>query len=225
MKGLQDVNIFIAIVYIRYWYSCTFSVAAPMLDLKLIENLIDYRNINLKLANKMLTVFGRHLWYLSESLVGLAFFDRSIDAKTKRLMITALEKNGDANKFRHANINILTVTVADLNIESFITSRTLTFFESLFTKKPDEANHLDFLEIDPSRWEKNESYLRAEKVAKGMLVVNDAAERAVGLMTRFNEKLTNVETEKQMVLQVVEKHQKMFGYRTTTKEMLLNNNF
>lgn len=202
------MNVFIATVYVQYWFECTLPAAAPKLDLKLIENLIDYRNINKKMANELLRVFGRHLWYLSETLIGLAFFDETIDNKTKRLMIAALKKNGVENNFRKADISMNTVTVADLNIDRFVTSNTRFFFNSLFSKITGEINPLDFLEIDPSRWINKENYLRAKDVVNKMLIVNDVAERAVGLMTRFNGKVTNKETETQMVLQVTEHHQK-----------------
>lgn len=51
-----------------------------------------------------------------------------------------------------------------------------------------------------------------------MLVVNDIAERAIGLMTCFNGRITNVEKEKQIVLQVVEQHQKLFPYSKTLEK-------
>src|SRR6266536_4603892 len=37
---------------------------------------------------------GRHLWYLSEELVGLALFDSRLHHNSKKLMLTAMEEVG-----------------------------------------------------------------------------------------------------------------------------------
>jgi hypothetical protein len=47
-------------------------------------------------------------------------------------------------------------------------------------------------------------YKKAKDVVNSIKVVNDIAERHVGLMSRFNESLTSSEEGKQQLLQVVE---------------------
>jgi len=42
-----------------------------------------------------MTAFGRHLWYLSELLVGFSFFDNDVSVEEKKLMEAALrDKEG-----------------------------------------------------------------------------------------------------------------------------------
>lgn len=218
----------------RYWFECPLSSAAPKNDLQMIMNLIEYRNVNENIAKEVLTVFFRHLWYLSETLIGFAFFDRTIDAKTKRLMVAALKKDGDNANCKQASIEadytwitdtkkcivLESVEVSKLHIDEFVTSKTHSFFDSLFANDSNEEDPKSFLEIDPSRWINNEKYLRAEEKANKLIVVNDAAERAVNLMTRFNEKVTTIEDEKQILLQVVEEHQKRFPYEINKKDII-----
>lgn len=220
MQNLRQLNVFILIVYVRYWFECPIPAAAPKCDLKLIADLIEYRNINEDIANEILQVFDRHLWYLSETLIGFAFFDRSIDVENKRSMKAALQNDGDTSNLRKAHIDMNTVNSDGLNLNRFVSSSTFIFFKSLFPREPDDADCLSFLDIDPSEWLSNARYLRAEEIVNAMKVTNDVAERAVGLITRYNEKITNDETEKQLVLQAVEDHQKLFPYSATKKSMI-----
>lgn len=236
LANLRDMNVFIVTIYMRYWFECPLPSDAPKNDLRMVTNLIEYRNINEKIAEEVLTVLFRHLWYLSETLIGLAFFDRTIDAQTKRLMVAALEKESNNKSCKQASIDakfetyrgnkkciiLDSVNVSKLNIDGFVTSNTKIFFESLFANDSNAEDPNNFLKIDPSRWINNEKYLRAEEIVKKMVVVNDAAERAINLITRFNEKVTTIEDEKQMVLQVVEAHQKLFPYSITKKDIIKN---
>lgn len=92
----------------------------------------------------------------------------------------------------------------------------------MFANDSTEGDFKNFLKIDPNGWITNESYLRAEEVVNKISVVNDTAERAINLITRFNKKVTSSEDEKQMVLQVVEAHQKLFPTRASKKQIMQN---
>lgn len=206
----------------HYWFECTSPSAAPKVDITMIAKLLEYREINGNIANGVLTVLCRHLWYLSETLVGFAFFDRSIDARTKRLMVAALKKKGDDKKCKKASIDVDLVDVSDLRIDKFVTSNTHKFFDTLFASDSNEADLKSFLEIDPSRWINNKNYLRAEEIVGSIKVVNDAAERAVNLITRVNDKGTTIESEKQLYLLAIDEHQKLFPYQATKKDFSTN---
>jgi hypothetical protein len=62
------------------------------------------------------------------------------------------------------------------------------------------------LTINPENWEASPRFLRMKQDIKSITVVNDSAERAMALMTEFNDTLTKNESEKQMLLQVVEEN-------------------
>ena len=47
-----------------------------------------------------------------------------------------------------------------------------------------------FLKTKPKLWFKNPVYLKIREIIKCVPVVNDASERALGLLTEFHDKLT-----------------------------------
>jgi hypothetical protein len=70
--------------------------------------------------------------------------------------------------------------------------------------------NFDFLDVNPSEWEENISYLNAKETLKNLHVVNDTAERGVKLMQDFNGLLTISEEQKEFVLRCVEDHRKQY---------------
>lgn len=95
LRGLQQFNAFTVKCYLKAWYTCMSPTAAPRNDLQLLQDLFAYRAVNKEVACAATKSFMRHLWYLSETLVGLAFFDSGILASEKVLMVAALSKPGN----------------------------------------------------------------------------------------------------------------------------------
>lgn len=97
--------------------------------------------------NKLTT----HLWYLSEKLVGLAFFDPNVTTETKRKMVLNLDRElpeqENENRFTlHEHVNI-----EELQLEYFVSKRTHKFFEITGIKN-------EFLLHDPSEWHNDLNY-------------------------------------------------------------------
>ena len=57
----------------KVWFQAPSSVSAPRNDLHLLKMLEDFPSKEISTAAT--TIFSRHPWYLSETLVGFAFFD------------------------------------------------------------------------------------------------------------------------------------------------------
>ena len=72
----------------------------------------------------------------------------------------------------------------------------------------------DFLSKNPSTWKYDPSYKAGFDKLKNISVVNDVAERGVKLIHDYNNILTNDESEKQYVLQVVAQSRKTFPNAT-----------
>jgi len=87
-KHLSEVCLFVTGVYIKYWFQSPSSAAAPRNDLNLLCTVSAYPNR--KVAEAATTAFGCHLRYLSELLIGFAFFDDDVSIEVKRLMVMAL---------------------------------------------------------------------------------------------------------------------------------------
>lgn len=95
-----------------------------------------------KVAEAASTAFCRHLWYLSEVLVGFSFFDDEVPTDEKRLMVTVLTESNVADKpLKH----ILPVKDSEKKrLHDFDTTSTRQFFTLLDLP-------LDFLSSDPDQ--------------------------------------------------------------------------
>lgn len=161
LATLRDFNLFIVLIYIKYWYISPSGVEAPKNDLQLIKDIISYREINDTIANAALASFKNHLWYVSELLVGFSFFDSHINDEVKKEMVVNLSKKGSKKPLNR--INFVEKNIIKNNIQDFVTSTTLNFFTILKLKT-------DFLKINPMFWKENIDYLEAEQVVKNLKV-------------------------------------------------------
>lgn len=125
LKAITEICVFVVIIYVRYWFQAPVASSAPRIDLWLLKELNGFEKINKAIAKKALTKFLGHLWYLSEELVALAFFDNEISIEIKQNMVTAL--NEDASDYSPKRINLNASHIGELNIEDFVTSNTLRF--------------------------------------------------------------------------------------------------
>jgi len=203
---LKEVSLFVTAIYIKYWFESPVSTAAPRNDLALLCTLSSYQNKEVAKAATM--AFNRHLWYLSELLVGFGFFDDDVTIEEKRLMVVALKENEGSKEVKKP-LNRITpfLEPATKSLHDFITTSTIRFFKILGLSE-------DFLQHDPSEWEHKEHYRRNKEIAQSVKVVNDLAERGVALVQEFNSSLTRNEEQKQYLLQVIEDHRKKFAAPT-----------
>lgn len=193
----MDFNIFVVKVYTQNWFTCTIAANAPGNDLRLIEALYDYRKINARIADEVSNVFSLHLWYLSNRLIGLSFFDERIDIATRIKMVRALKKPADdSNDIKNVtlDLNRKKIVLTDL-----INKNTMAFFKILSGN-----DTIPFLNKDPSTWKNDEFFNKMAAIVKDLAVVNDNAERAVGLAKRLNNKFSKDPVRHNEVIQVVE---------------------
>ena len=180
---------------------------APVNDLLFIKQVTVYSNAIIKKA--ALTAFSRHLWYLSEIMVGLSFFDPKVDPDHKVLMLKAMqEREGSEVPLNRLDAN---GKYDERQLCNFVTKNTKLFFSIL-------GLPISFLEISPKIWAENVDFKDAEQIVWSLKVVNDTAERGVKLITDYNNILTKNEDQKQFLLQVVREHRKLFpdSKRSTT---------
>ena len=69
------------------------AVKAPNEDLKLLQALQQYKSVNKTISKATFQKMSRHLWYLPEELVALAFFDDSVSLEEKSHMLLAMTNN------------------------------------------------------------------------------------------------------------------------------------
>lgn len=202
VSGIKRVVVFLVSTYVTAWFKAPSPTAAPAQDLALLKALMAYPDKPVSKATA--TTFGRHLWYLSERLVALSFFDDEVTLPTKRDMLKSLEEaEGSEDPPRKANVDLNSAYVANKTLSSFVTTASASFFKIL-------GLDTHFLATDPDLWAQDPGYVAAARSVSALLVTNDFAERGVALMQQFNLALTKNEDQRQYLLQVVEAHRKKF---------------
>ena len=201
LDGIERFVTFVVTLYIPYWFTTPFAASAPSNDLKFLQDLVTYDDSSISSAAA--NAFSRHLWYLSEELIGLSFFDTSHDSATKRKMLAALQKEGSQKPEKKKSLQLNEVTICAMTIPDFITCNTRRFFTSI-------GSSGEFLNVDPSTWNTNVNFMEALQRAKSLKVTNDFAERGVALMQNYIPFLTKDEEQRQFIFQVIEDHRRRF---------------
>lgn len=201
-KSLRDISLFATLLYTAAWISCPNPITAPSNDLRLLKSLLKYKEVNEVISAAATKALSRHLWYVSEEMVALAFFDPNIDHGIKRKMVMALRNPGPNEPPKRIKLPMNSIRSKDLG--DFVTVNTLNFFEIL------ELNSKFLTEVDPEQWEENEDFRKAKQCAQSLRVVNDIAERGVKLIQDFNSSITKNEEQKQYLLHVVSEHRARF---------------
>lgn len=194
---VRELSVFILKVYITPWFTAQCAALAPLNDLKLLQNLDNYKIYNVEVSKAAVKSFKGHLWYLSEMLVTLALFDDRVSNDEKIKMIAALEKPGSNKPPRR--IIVAPSDVQHKVLSNFVTNNSRQILMDL-------GIDLQFLRENPSTWGERGDFKSAKKSVSCLKIVNDAAERGIALATSYNAILTNQEDQKQYLLQVVEKH-------------------
>lgn len=199
-KGMDDIRrflVFILKVYLEHWFMANQAVSAPRNDLRLLKKLNELLEIIPLTAQATIAKMKKHLWYVSEVLIALAFFDPDVPNEIKRRMVGNLERDlpfqRNQNRFELEEVNI-----AELQLHDFVSTQTRTFFE--MTKIED-----DFLALDPSDWQNHIGFNNGRETISNLAVVNDAAERAIALFQNVEQRATT-DVRKTRILQVVEDH-------------------
>lgn len=202
--GMKRFAAFVVTTYVQYWFLAQLPTAAPRSDLCLMKKLVAYEDQQISKAT--VKAFSRHQWYLSETLVPLAFFDDEISLLVKREMIKSLKKKGTDNPPKRIGVDNQQLTEPEImqqTMANFVNNSSLQFFQILGLPTA-------FLEVDPEEWKDRDDFQRAKSVVLNLRVVNDIAERGVALMQTYNNILAKNEDQKQYILQVVEEHRKKF---------------
>ena len=96
-------------------------------------------------------------------------------------------------------------------LEKFVTSRSRILFDHLGVEGT-------LFEKHPSTWKDDNEYKIAVKRAQSLKVVNDAAERGIALIQKYNDS-TKCEEQKKLLLQLVHHHRQLMP-KKTKKELM-----
>jgi len=192
-RGLLCLNIFLAKIYIKFWFSASVASIAPRNDLQLLQLLSSYpdRDISAHTSRKI----AGQLWYLSEYLILLSLFD--VDSGTKRAIVKASEeKVGEKDPPKRVLVDI--ATAQQKTLVDFVSKSSTKLFSML------NLPH-GFLAHDPDSWSTRDDFKAAEAVVKTLAVTNDHAERGVALIQDAAQSgRFRCEEQLQYALQVIE---------------------
>ena len=170
--------IFVLLVYIPWWISCTSPVDAPMNDLMFLQQLQSYPDNVISISGSK--VFKNHLWYITEELVPLAFFSKGLsdtikgDTAARSQMFTALKRFEKRRGAGYGKPCFPAEISSSTSLKDLIGPDSLGFFRILGIDP-------SFLATPVENWKGNLQYQQAEKTVKHLRVVNDSAERGVKL--------------------------------------------
>ncbi|XP_057336568.1 uncharacterized protein LOC130675093 [Microplitis mediator] len=204
VSQLRVICLFIVKIYAISWYSYPNPLKAPYQDLQFLQQLVKFKSINPKVSQVATKKFTGHLWYLSEELASLSFFDDSISLETKLKMVQAIKNKESLADNKRIKISEKDLDlICDREMSDFITKKSTTLFQQF--ELP-----MDFLDLTPSEWQNDPNYIHCLEILRTIKVVNDIAERGVALIKEFNEFATKDEEQKQYLLRIVHEHRKLY---------------
>ncbi|KAK3917999.1 Divinyl chlorophyllide a 8-vinyl-reductase, chloroplastic [Frankliniella fusca] len=200
-----EVSMYAVIAHLKPWFEANIPSRAPSIDLELVKK-FEFELSRHKKNDARKTLwrtagyrFLAHLWYLSPELVSLALFDDNGSDEDKAKIVSAMDIPTDTSDLPHkAFIAKLDKSVQNLQLCDFANEGS----KLLFTKLGVEP---DFLKKPPQDWKDDPSYQSLCALVNNLPLVNDAAERGVGLAAKFNNVLTKSESQKQGLYLVVAK--------------------
>jgi hypothetical protein len=140
----------------------------------------------------------------------LALFDTNVLNETKTQIVLAFA-------FKDPNPNNLKQHKSRIEhppdcLSYFASKASMTFFDILKIVPT-------FLSKTPENWQDDESYQQINEAIDGLVVINDAAERAVALIKMFCRGRTKCEMQLQNLIQSVDESRKM--HKSTNKSSLI----
>ena len=202
-KKVVKMSLFVVFVYLRSWFTAGSLPSAAANDLALFNRLQKFSSVHKKISSSASTVLQRHTWYLTEELVPFSIFNEDIPLQTRTNLALKI------SQLSSGQIEIRKPTLPTINKKSelvdFVGERSTLLFDLL--KIP-----LDFL--SKPDWNLQPEFSTMKTSLKNFSPLNDSCERALGLVTRLNTKITRNEESFQELIQVVELHQKKFGNKS-----------
>lgn len=183
---------FISAIYCRFWNRCTHLFEAAINDLELLKELERYRGVDEKVADVALTVFKRHLYYLSDELIVASLFSNHMSDDNKEAIRIKISQNIGPRTVDSIRYTSYRTDFSTLQVQDFITNRSMYLFSLL-------ESDISFLNHSANIWNELESYQKTRDKLKSLLpVVNDHSERILG---QTSNAIMNKKARKEHTLQ------------------------
>lgn len=196
LEAMKRFLLFSVRIYVPHWLKVSDAIKAPNSDLNMLK---DMMNLSEAIPNEIgaaMEKMLKHLWYLSETLIALSFFDDDVPADVKLRMVERMNHPQISDDLNRAELE-KEQQVQTLNLDDFVSSATKRFFTIT-------GINSEFLSLHPSEWNNNEQFIEARKRASNLTVVNDAAERSISLFQTYKDRVKKPD-QKHYLVQVAEK--------------------
>ena len=191
-KIISRMAIFCTLFYGPYFLSTPVASQAATHDLDLIESLREYREQDPDIAEQALKVMDRHSDYLSPKLIPMILADKTLSEEVRQDFATVLHAKLEEGVWGGEEFEVGDTESPGPNmasgeifwrngrpsLSSFIGDTSFLIFR-VINQQPDD---LAWLAQPVAEWESSDSYLDFEYYVNNKHVVNDAAERAIGLV-------------------------------------------
>lgn len=196
VKRLHIFCIFVTLFYVKPWLRAGFPAEAALVDLEFIQNLKHFEKIDSEASKAVLAKVNRHTWYVGGELVGLSLFSENLMPSQKLAIVNNINKTKP--DWSKRSIKSSCDRLDNKRLEDFVDSTTGLAIEGLGIKLK------SFIHLHPKAWPKNQAYIDGKDIVDNLGVINDAAERKVKLMTKFNDFATKSEETKQHIFKNAE---------------------
>ena len=207
--NLERLCRFICLVYVEWWFVSPTARNAPVMDLKLHKTMVSYLQVDQEIAEAVLDKINKHTWYLTDRFIPFCLFSELISDEEKQEIALALINVNPPLEYKGGKPEVVQLSSTENVVEryrlsQFIKSGSHYIFDVLGFDKT-------WLDQPVANWRDYEGYLEAEKFVNSLLVVNDAAERGIKLISEYINKLTKDPDERQDLIQVVQYHRSVVG--------------
>ena len=199
-KKIEKMALFVVFCYLRPWFEASSIPAAATNDLLLYKSLLKFKKINKAVSTKTSTSLNRHTWYLTEDLISFSLFNDDIPVEERTLLAAKIRREAAPGDLEIRKPTLPTIT-KDSQLLDFAGGRSRLLFDLLELST-------DFLKHDD--WHLSDHYKTCKTALRSLSAINDSAERAIALATRFNTTITRDEASHQELLQVVEFHSRTY---------------
>ena len=221
-KSLFKITQFIVKCYVKYWIHAPEAISSPLMDIKFLRELEQYKQVDKPIAEVAIGKFVNHLYYLTDECIAFSLFDNSVTENTKLKMAQKMLEAPDVDsgeEYEGKNVNSLKkLPLPKEKVSQFLQSSdeeillNLVNNNSLYFLRRFKIGN--FLHLHPSQWVNCNEYQQGKLLVDNLKVVNDSAERGIKLIQDFNHKVTKDEDQKQFLLQVSHKfYIKFFNYK------------
>ena len=223
LDEIKQVAFFVGLFHCAWYFKCSLACSAPMLHLSTVLQMKRLEKFLPELSAAVLGSINLHLWYLTPQAIVLALVDESLSNDLRSSLAVDLSSIPRSRNLplgkpvfpdlsSYPKKNWISGCLPDLS--TFLGPQSWLIFNKLGLDEED----MMWLEQDPKVWELQAGYIRFRDFVRGLTIVNDPAERGVGLMKQFIASYQNEESF-QANLIAVSDHRKIVGKNSKKSDL------